>query len=103
VFSLKLGPTTIVVLHSRKAIHKLLVEKGAKYSGRKETYLIKLVTRGENISMVDDHKHWREKRKLISHYLSPKQLDEKHYKVQEAEYVFTHTSFVPSGGGGNTG
>lgn len=40
------------------------------------------------ISASDDTKQWREKRKIISHYLSPKQLDEKHYKVQEAEYGY---------------
>jgi len=30
---------------------------------------------------------WREKRKVIAHNFSPKQLDEKHFRVQEAEYV----------------
>jgi hypothetical protein len=30
---------------------------------------------------------WREKRKLIAHNFSPKSLDERHFKVQEAEYV----------------
>lgn len=28
---------------------------------------------------------WREKRKVVAHNFSPKQLDEKHFKVQEAE------------------
>lgn len=37
--------------------------------------------------MADDDKNWREQRKLISHHLSPRRLDEDHYKVQEAEYV----------------
>ncbi|KAH7072514.1 putative cytochrome P450 oxidoreductase [Paraphoma chrysanthemicola] len=85
IFSLKLGPTTVIVLADREAVHRLIVERGAKYSGRREGHVTLQVTRAENISMVDDTRTWREKRKLISHYLSPKQLDEKHYKVQEAE------------------
>jgi hypothetical protein len=36
---------------------------------------------------------WREKRKVIAHNFSPKALDEKHYRIQEAEFViFTSDS-----------
>lgn len=28
---------------------------------------------------------WRIKRRIVAHNLSPKQLDEKHFRVQEAE------------------
>lgn len=85
VFTLKIGPTNAVVLHDRRAIHKVLVERGAQHSGRKKSYLANIITRGDNISLVDDHKMWREKRKILSHHVSPKALDERHYKVQEAE------------------
>ncbi|KAH7072508.1 putative cytochrome P450 oxidoreductase [Paraphoma chrysanthemicola] len=85
VFSLKIGPSTLIVLCDRKAIHKLLVEQGAKYSSRKQHYITNLITGGVAISMSEDNRNWREQRKVISHALSPKQLDEKHYKVQEAE------------------
>ena len=30
---------------------------------------------------------WREKRKIVTHNFSPKMLDEKHYRIQEAESV----------------
>ncbi|KAI8938085.1 hypothetical protein NX059_005756 [Plenodomus lindquistii] len=85
IYSLKIGPTTLIVLADREAIHRLIVERGAKYSGRPEGHVVEQVLKTDSISMVDDTKAWREKRKLISHYLSPKQLDEKHYKVQDAE------------------
>lgn len=28
---------------------------------------------------------WRTKRRVVAHNLSPKQLDEKHFRIQEAE------------------
>jgi cytochrome P450 len=75
----------MIVLCDRKAIHKLLVEQGSKYSSRKQHYITTVITDGVSISMSEDNRNWREQRKIISHHLSPKQLDEKHYKVQEAE------------------
>jgi cytochrome P450 len=87
VFSLKLGSANVVVLCDRKAIHKLLVEKGANFSDRPDTYVGQILTRGDHVALQQMEPTWREKRKVISHTFSPKQLDEKHYKVQEAECV----------------
>lgn len=76
----------MIVLADRKAVHKLLIEKGSLHSSRPPLYAINnLIVKNANISNHVDDKEWREKRKIISHYLSPKQLDERHYKVQEAE------------------
>lgn len=75
----------MIVLSDRKAIHKLLIERGASHSSRPEMHLANLINKGVSVSHRQDDKYWREKRKIISHYLSPKQLDERHYKVQEAE------------------
>ncbi|KAK5189962.1 hypothetical protein LTR47_005961 [Exophiala xenobiotica] len=85
VFSLKLGPSNVVVLCDRKAIHKLLVEKGAIYSDRPETYVGQLLTKGDHLAVAQMDPLWREKRKVIAHNFSPKPLDEKHFRVQEAE------------------
>jgi cytochrome P450 len=76
-----------VVLCDRKAIHKLLVEKGANFSDRPDSYIGQILTQGDHVALQQMEPTWREKRKVISHTFSPKQLDEKHYKVQEAEYV----------------
>jgi cytochrome P450 len=85
------GPSTIIVLCDRKAVHRLLVEQGAKYSSRKQGYVTHLITKGISVSMADDDRNWREQRKIISHHVSPKQLDEKHFKIQEAESVKVHS------------
>ncbi|KAH8901190.1 putative cytochrome P450 oxidoreductase [Thozetella sp. PMI_491] len=94
VFSLKVGPSNIVVLCDRKAIHKLLVEKGSIYSDRPPSYVGKLLTQGDHLALEQMDATWREKRKVISHNFSPKQLDEKHYKVQEAEATVLMTNLL---------
>ncbi|KAJ5982934.1 hypothetical protein N7481_005033 [Penicillium waksmanii] len=85
VFSLKFGPTNIIVLCDRKAIHALLDKKGAIYSDRPPSYVGHLLTQGDHIALEQMDPIWREKRKVISHNFSPKNLDEKHFLVQEAE------------------
>jgi cytochrome P450 len=85
IYSLKLGPSNVVVLCDRKAIHKLLDKKGAIYSDRPPTYVGDLLTQGDHVAIMQMDALWREKRKVVAHNFSPKQLDEKHYLVQEAE------------------
>ncbi|RSL94626.1 hypothetical protein CEP52_012536 [Fusarium oligoseptatum] len=85
VFSLKIGPSNMVVLCDRKAIHQLLVEKGSIYSDRPPSYVGKLLTQGDHLALEQMDATWREKRKIISHNFSPKQLDENHFRLQEAE------------------
>lgn len=75
----------MIVLCDRKAIHALLDKKGNIYSDRPHTYVGDLVTGGDMIALHQMDNLWREKRKVVAHNFSPKQLDEKHFKVQEAE------------------
>jgi cytochrome P450 len=85
VFSLKIGPSNVVVLCDRQAVHKLLVERGSIYSDRPPSYVGNLLTQGDHLALEQMDPAWREKRKIISHNFSPKRLDENHFKVQEAE------------------
>jgi cytochrome P450 len=85
IFTLKLGPANVVVLCDRKAIHKLLVEKGSIYSDRPPSYVGHLLTKGDHLAISQMDASWREKRKVIAHNFSPMQLDQNHFKVQEAE------------------
>jgi len=75
----------MIVLCDRKAIHELLDKKGNIYSDRPHTYVGDLVTGGDMIALHQMDSLWREKRKVVAHNFSPKQLDEKHFRVQEAE------------------
>ncbi|KAI9836035.1 MAG: hypothetical protein M1819_001646 [Sarea resinae] len=85
IFSLKFGPTDVIVLCDRKAVHHLLDKKGAIYSDRPYTYVGRLLTQGDHIAIEQMDPIWREKRKVIAHNFSPKVLDEQHFKIQEAE------------------
>ncbi|TVY53947.1 Cytochrome P450 monooxygenase patI [Lachnellula cervina] len=85
VFSLKFGPSDIVVLCDREAIHELLDKKGSIYSDRPNTYVGQLLTKGDHIAIHQMDSMWREKRKVIAHNFSPKALDERHFRIQEAE------------------
>jgi hypothetical protein len=75
------------VLCDREAIHQLLDKKGSIYSDRPYGYVGHLLTQGDQVVLSQMDTLWREKRKVISHNFSPKQLDERHFHVQEAEYV----------------
>ncbi|KAF2815541.1 putative cytochrome P450 oxidoreductase [Mytilinidion resinicola] len=94
IFSLKVGPSNIIVLCDRKAIHKLLVEKGSIYSDRPPSYVGWLLTKGDHLALEQMDAAWREKRKIIAHNFSPKQLDEKHFRVQEAEATVLMTNLL---------
>ncbi|KIW75333.1 hypothetical protein Z517_10074 [Fonsecaea pedrosoi CBS 271.37] len=87
VFSLKFGPSNIIVLSDREAIHELIDKKGSIYSDRPTTYVGNLLTKGDHIAISPADSLWREKRKVIAHNFSPKMLDEKHFRVQEAEGI----------------
>lgn len=94
IFSLKIGPASIIVLCDPKAIHKLLVEKGSIYSDRPDSYVGFLLTKGDHVALNQMDAGWREKRKVVAHNFSPKQLDEKHYKIQEAEATVLMTDLL---------
>ncbi|KAK1674584.1 putative cytochrome P450 oxidoreductase [Colletotrichum godetiae] len=94
IFSLKVGPSSIIVLCDREAIHKLLIEKGSVYSDRPPSYVGKLLTHGDHLALEQMDTTWRSKRKVISHNFSPKRLDEQHFRVQEAEATVLMTRLL---------
>lgn len=75
----------MVVLCDRKAVHELLDKRSKIYSDRPEIYVGHLLSKGDMLTLSPATPEWREKRKVIAHNFSPKMLDEKHFKVQEAE------------------
>ncbi|EXJ79931.1 hypothetical protein A1O3_08216 [Capronia epimyces CBS 606.96] len=85
VYSLKFGPSTVIVLCSRESVHQLLDKKGAIYSDRPSLYIGDMLTKGDHMALTPANTVWREKRKIVTHNFSPKMLDEKHFRIQEAE------------------
>ncbi|OAL22040.1 hypothetical protein AYO20_11276 [Fonsecaea nubica] len=87
IFSLTIGPTNIIVLSDRRAINNLLEKKGSIYSDRPFNYVSNFVTHGDHLTLEPQGPSWREKRTVVTRNLNPKSLDEKHWKIQEAEAV----------------
>lgn len=85
VFSLKFGSGDTIVLCDRKAVHDLLNIKGAIFSDRPRMHLIDALGIDGNVFVSSLGDTWKEKRKHVSHNFSPAQLDNKHFRVQEAE------------------
>ncbi|GME65473.1 cytochrome p450 [Neofusicoccum parvum] len=85
VFSLKLGPGTMIVLNDRKAVHELLDKRSALYSDRPKDYMAKLVTNLDNMAHMHNDHIWRAQRKVAAHNLSPRLLDANVAPLQEAE------------------
>ncbi|TVY87600.1 Cytochrome P450 monooxygenase, partial [Lachnellula willkommii] len=88
VFSLTVGGSNIVVLCDRKSVHQLLDKKGSIYSDRPPQYVANYITHGDHLTLENQTPSWREKRSVVTRNLNPKMLDEKHWRVQEAEAVF---------------
>ncbi|KAK5687688.1 hypothetical protein LTS10_001828 [Elasticomyces elasticus] len=85
VFSLKFGSSTVIVLFDRKAVHDLLDKKGNIYSERPHSYVASLVTDNDSFAFMDQTALWRSQRKVASHNLSPRVLDDKVGYIQDAE------------------
>ncbi|KAH8901185.1 putative cytochrome P450 oxidoreductase [Thozetella sp. PMI_491] len=87
IYSLTIGPTNIIVLCDRKAVNLLLDKRGSIYSNRPHNFVTQYVTHGDHLTLEVVGPSWREKRMVVTRNLNPKSLDEKHFKIQEAEAV----------------
>lgn len=77
------------MLADRESVYKLCDKKGSIYSDRPPLPVPLFMSRGAHMTMEPQGPSWREKRTVVTKNLNPKSLDEKHYKIQEAEYVNT--------------
>jgi hypothetical protein len=76
----------MIVLADRKAVSQLLDKKGSIYLERPHLAVPIFMSRGCHMTFEQATPGWREKRSVVTRNLNPKNLDEKHFKVQEAEY-----------------
>ncbi|KAF4474647.1 cytochrome P450 oxidoreductase [Fusarium agapanthi] len=94
IFSLKVGPGNIIVICDRKAVYELIDKKGSIYSDRPPNVVPLFITRGNHMTMEKQGPSWREKRTVVTRNLNPKSLDEKHFRVQEAEAVMLMSNLL---------
>ncbi|KAK1991628.1 cytochrome P450 2D18 [Colletotrichum falcatum] len=85
----------MIILNDRRAVHELFVSKGAYFNDRPSGEQFQLAMRDENIAAMSDNAMWKEQRKIIAQFLSPKNLDTSLKSVQEAEIAtFMHDLLV---------
>lgn len=87
IYKLRFGSSNVIVVCDRKGVHELLDKRGNIYSDRPKSYMNELLGVEENAFMLPMEDIWKTKRRVISHNLSPAQLDKTHFRVPEAEYV----------------
>lgn len=80
----------MIVISDRKAANQLIDKKGSIYSDRPINYVTNFITHGDHLTLERQTPGWREKRSVVTRNLNPKMLDEKHFRIQEAEYEVIH-------------
>ncbi|KAF3480833.1 cytochrome P450 2D18 [Arthroderma uncinatum] len=88
IFSLKVGPSTVVVLSSPYMIKQLVDKQSATYSDRPKFYIADhLVMQGDHLMFMSPDPRWRRGRKLYHQYFNESMCEKKHVCVQNAEAV----------------
>ncbi|KAH7407061.1 cytochrome P450 oxidoreductase-like protein [Phaeosphaeria sp. MPI-PUGE-AT-0046c] len=85
VFSLKIGKATMIVLNDPEAIFDLIHKKGALFVDRPQDQHWDLAYHNEILSLMHEGDEYKAMRKIAQQLLSPKNLDTKFHKIQEAE------------------
>ncbi|KAF9269294.1 cytochrome P450 [Marasmius fiardii PR-910] len=84
IYSLKLGPATVVIITGVDAVKDLMDERGAATSDRPKNWMIDAVTDGLNMAGARYSSKWRAMRKAAHAILSPSIIED-HLPIQRAE------------------
>lgn len=97
IFSLKMGPSTAIVITSPRLIKQLVDRKSSIYSHRPKLYIGNgIITGGDHILTMQYSERWRRCRRLIHQYFMDDMVSKKHTKVVDAEAVQMLRDFVIS-------
>ena len=84
IYSLKVGSGTLILLNNKRTVHDILDKRSAIYSDRpKDQQMITALK--ENFAFMDANPEWRAHRKIASHFLAPRNVDDTVIAIQEAE------------------
>lgn len=88
IFSLKLGPSTAVVLSSPTAVKQLVDKQSAYFSNRPSFYIAdELMMHGDHLMFMNTDQRWRRGRRLYHQYFNEGVSEREHVVVQQAEAV----------------
>ncbi|KAF9267727.1 cytochrome P450 [Marasmius fiardii PR-910] len=84
IYSLKIGPSTIVVISGIEAFKELMEKRSAATNERPRSYMADMVQSGMSLAFTQDLNKWRLLRKVAHVILSPQAI-ENHILIQRAE------------------
>lgn len=87
IFSLKIGPGTIIILSDRRIIKQVLDKNSAISSNRPQTSVAQTITGGHHLLTMDGSPMWRSFRKLVHQEVMEKRCNDIHIVVQNAEAI----------------
>ena len=86
IFSLKLGPSTAVVITDKGLVKALIDKKSSIYSNRPPSYVSHdLITRGDHLLVMQHGDKWRKFRKLIHQQFNEGRVETEHVTLVNAE------------------
>ncbi|KAI9930338.1 hypothetical protein AWENTII_007721 [Aspergillus wentii] len=87
MFSLKIGPGTVIILSDRRIIKQVLDKGSATSSNRPQTTVAQMITGGHHLLTMDGSPEWRSFRKLVHQEVMERRCNEVHIAVQNAEAI----------------
>ncbi|KAH8657729.1 cytochrome P450 2D18 [Xylariales sp. PMI_506] len=88
LFSLKVGPRTMVVISSPRYVKELLDKRSANYSNRPPSWIAdQMLFGGSHAMFMNPSDRWRRARKLYAQLLSEKRCDTSHLALVDAEAI----------------
>jgi cytochrome P450 family 619 len=88
MYTLKLGPSTVVVLSDRRIIKQVLDKRSAISSERPINLVAQqMITEGDHLLWMNNTPAWRLMRKQIHQDLTESLCNKEHSKIQQAETV----------------
>lgn len=86
IFSLKLGPSTAIVLSTPTAVKQLVDKQSAYFSNRPPFYIAdELMMHGDHLMFMNVDQRWRRGRRLYHQYFNEGISESQHVVVQQAE------------------
>lgn len=86
IFSLKMGPQTVVVLSSPYMIKQLVDKQSAIYSDRPKSYIAEnLVMHNDHVMFLGPDARWRRGRRLYHQFFNETICEKSHRHLQDAE------------------
>lgn len=86
IFSLKLGPSTAIILTAPNLVKQLIDKQSVIYNNRPPSYIAdQLMMHGDHLMFMNPDQRWRRGRRLYYRWFNEKFCESHHVEVQQAE------------------